>query len=131
MSLTVMKRIAALLVLLAAWTLPGYSQRWEMLGTAHVDGKGDHDNITVGIKDGRFRAVALRVRGGAIEFSRVVIHYGNGEPEEVWVRERIPAGGQTRAIDLRGRDRFIRSVELWYSPGGWNRRPEIQLFGMR
>src|SRR4051812_19003249 len=85
-------------------------ERWELLGTAHVDGAVDHDSIQVGIRDGRFRAIQLRVRGGAIEFSRVVVRYGDGEPEEITVRDRIPSGGQTRAIDLRGRERFIRSV---------------------
>jgi hypothetical protein len=132
MSLTVLKRSAAVLILLAACAGLGYSQgRWELLGTAHVDGGVDHDNISVGLKDGRFRAIQLRVKGGAIEFERVVVHYGNGEPEEVFVREHIPAGGMTRAIDLRGRERFIRSVELWYARGGWKRRPEVQLYGTR
>jgi hypothetical protein len=106
-------------------------ERWERLGVAHVDGKVDHDSISVGVRDGRFRAIQLRVRGGAIEFMRVVVHYANGESEEVAVRERIPADGMTRAIDLRGHERYIRSVELWYARGGWRTRPEVQLFGRR
>lgn len=105
--------------------------RWERLGVAHVDGRVDHDSIPVGVRDGRFRAIQLRVRGGSVEFNRVIIHYANGEPEEIVVRERIPIGGATRAIDLRGRERYLNSVELWYSQGGWRRRPEVQLYGMR
>ena len=128
-------KLAGVVVLfLASVTPAAYGQRmgrWERLGTAHVDGRGDHDNITVGMRDGRFRAIQLRVRGGAIEFQRVVVHYADGEPEEVAVRERVPAGGMTRAIDLRGDRRFIRSVELWYGRGGWRRRPEVVLFGRR
>ena len=125
--------VVGLAVLLAA-AVPAFSaqrERWERLGVAHVDGKVDHDNISVGVRDGRFRAIQLRVKGGAIEFARVVVHYADGEPEEVVVRERIPAGGMTRAIDLRGRSRYIRSVELWYARGGWRVRPEVQLFGRR
>jgi hypothetical protein len=128
-------KLAGVAVLfLAAVTPAAYGQRmgrWERLGTAHVDGNADHDNITVGVRDGAFRAIQLRVRGGAIEFQRVVVHYANGEPEEVVVRERIPAGGMTRAIDLRGDRRFLQSVELWYSRGGWRARPEVQLYGRR
>ena len=126
-------RVAGILwMLLTAAVASAPAQgRWEMLGTAHVDGNVDHDNIPVGIRDGRFRAIQLRVRGGAIEFQRVVVHYGDGEPERIMVRERIPAGGMTRPIDLRGNRRFLRSVELWYSRGGWRRRPEVVLFGMR
>src|SRR5438094_22877 len=121
-------RIAAIAMVLLASTMPAvFGQgrgRWERLGTAHVDGNMDHDNISVGMRDGRFRAMQLRGRGGAVEFIRVVIHYGDGEPEEVAVRERIRDGGTTRAIDLRGHTRYIRSVELWYGRAGWRRRPE-------
>jgi len=96
-----------------------------------VDGAADHDNIKVGVQDGMFHAIQLRVKGGAIDFTRVVVHYGNGEPEEVFVRARIPAGGKTRAIQLEGHERYLKSVELWYGRGGWATRPEVQLFGMR
>jgi hypothetical protein len=105
--------------------------RWELLGVAHVDGRMDHDNISVGVRDGKVRAIQLRVKRGAIDFGRVLVHYADGEPEEVVVRERIPAGGATRVIDLRGRERYIRSVKSWYGQGGWRSRPEVRLFGMR
>jgi hypothetical protein len=60
-----------------------------------------------------------------------VVNYGNGTKEEVEVRDRIPAGGQTRAIDLRGNDRVINSVEFLYSKGTWrpNARPRVSLYG--
>ena len=126
------KLVGVVVLFLASITPAANAQRrWERLGTAHVDGNVDHDNITVGYRDGRFRAIQLRVRGGAVEFERVVVHYGDGEPEEVVVRERIPNGGMTRAIDLRGDRRVIRSVELWYSRAGWRKRPEVRLYGRR
>jgi hypothetical protein len=134
MSLSMKLRITAVVVLTVGLAQAGHAQegRWELLGTAHVDGRSDHDNIVVGRQDGRFRAIQLRVKGSAIEFGRVVVHYGNGEPEEIFVRARIPAGGVTRAIELRGGERFIRSLELWYGRGSWGRRrPEVLLYGLR
>ncbi len=124
---------AGVVVLILASVPPAVSgqDKWEYLGSAHVDGDTDHDNIKVGVQDGMFHAIQLRVKGGAIEFSRVVVHYGNGEPEEVSVRERIRAGGRTRAIQLQGHQRYLKSVELWYGRGGWKERPEVQLYGMR
>src|ERR1700756_1187593 len=85
-------------------------ERWAYLGSAHVDGGIDHDSIHVGSSDGRFRAIQLRVSGGAIEFQRVVMHFGNGTEEELVIRERIPSGGVTRPIDLPGERRIIQSV---------------------
>ncbi|MDP9338018.1 MAG: hypothetical protein M3P45_04035 [Acidobacteriota bacterium] len=108
-----------------------YRGRWAHLGNAHVDGSQDHDNIRVGRRDGRFRAIQLRVSGGAIDFERVVVHYGNGSHEELIIHDRIPSGGRTRPIDLPGERRVIESVELWYARGSWNRRPRVDLYGLR
>ncbi len=108
-----------------------YGERWDYLGSAHVDGDQDHDNIHVGRHDGRFRAIQLRVSGGEIFFERVLVHYGNGETEELVIRDRIPSGGMTRAIDLPGDRRVIESVELWYGKGRWEHRPKVSLFGLR
>jgi hypothetical protein len=105
--------------------------RWEYLGEANVDGATDHDRITVTGERGRFRAIHLKVEIAAIEFDRVIVHYGNGSSEPIFIRARIPAGGQTRVIDLPGGRRIIRSVEFWYdraNPGG--NRPKVRLFGL-
>jgi hypothetical protein len=109
---------------------PGRPGGWDYLGQANVDGLRDHDVITVGRDDGRFRSLQLRVEGAPIEFQRVVVRYANGTSEEIQLRNRIPAGGETRAIDLRGGDRAIQSVEFWYSRTNRARtQPRVQLYG--
>jgi hypothetical protein len=108
-----------------------YGERRDYLGDAHVDGGQDHDSIHVGHHDGRFRAIQLRVSGGAIYFERVVVHFGNGTQEELVIRDKIPSGGRTRAIDLPGERRVIESVELWYGKDRWEHRPKVSLFGIR
>lgn len=65
---------------------------------------------------------------GPIEFNRVVVHFANGQRIEL--RERIPEGGQTRAIDLPGGARAIRSVEIWYERGRLSgAKPRVLLYG--
>jgi hypothetical protein len=105
--------------------------RWERLGDSRVDGKRDHDNIRVNARGG-FRAIRFFVQGGEIEFQRVVVHFENGADTDVEVRERIRRDGNTRAIDLPGDERRIRSVEVWYGKGSWGRsRPQLVLYGRR
>jgi hypothetical protein len=76
----------------------------------------------------------FRVDRAPIEFYRVVVHYANSRCEEVDVRQRIPAGGQTRVIDLdlRGDERAIDSVEFFYARGRWGsgREPRVRLYGI-
>jgi hypothetical protein len=72
------------------------------------------------------------VQRAPIEFDRVVIHYHDGDSEPIHIRSRIPAGGQTRVIDLPGNRRIIRSVEFWYARASRSpHRPKVRLFGLR
>jgi hypothetical protein len=103
---------------------------WRLLGQTTVDGQRDRDRIALGRSEGSFQSIQLRVAGAPVEFQRVVVHYGNGTSEEVELRDRISAGGQTRAIDLRGNDRVISSVEFLYNKANWRSvRPKISLYG--
>jgi hypothetical protein len=128
---TLRSTIGILLVLALSASLYAQEGRWDYLGDAHVDGAQDHDNIHVGKHDGRFRAIQLRVSGGAIYFERVIVHFGDGTQEELVIRDKIPSGGATRAIDLPGDRRVIESVEMWYGKDRWEHRPKVSLYAIR
>jgi hypothetical protein len=104
--------------------------RWESLGTAYVDTRNDHDRIMVNRSD-TFLALQLGVKGGTIEFNRVVVHFANGQDHELQIQDRIDDKSRTRMIDLPGDRRRIRSVEFWYSKEDWRTRPRVQLWGRR
>jgi hypothetical protein len=130
-------RLGSLLFLLFGMSVAADAQggrrddgRWEQLGRSYVDGRRDQDRITV-TNSASFRALQLEIRGGSIEFQRVVVHFENGADHELSIRERIPDGGKTRVIDLPGDRRRIRSVEFWYSKEGWRSRPSVNLLGLR
>ncbi|HJQ27024.1 MAG TPA: hypothetical protein VKA60_24260 [Blastocatellia bacterium] len=125
-------RAAGLLVLLFGVSMAVDAQRgrWQSLGTAFVDGGRDHDVIRVRAR-GAFTALQLGIKGGEIEFQRVVVHFENGGQQELEVRDHIRAGGKTRVIDLNGERRRIDSVEFWYGKPNWRSRPRVQLWGRR
>ncbi len=126
-------RVVGLLSIIFSLSLIANAQRgqWEYLGKSRVDGSSDHDNIKVD-KSGGFRAIQLGIKGGDIAFQRVVVHFENGDDTEVDVRERIQAGGKTRAIDLPGDKRKIKSVEVWYERASYgSRKPILNLWGRR
>ena len=104
--------------------------KWEYLGEANVDGRVDHDTIKVGSSTGLYRAIQLKVQAGPIEFFKVIVHYGNGQSEPLEIREKIPAGGKTRVIDLPGERRVIQGVEFYYAKANKaSARPKVRLFG--
>ncbi|HEV3483563.1 MAG TPA: hypothetical protein VGR97_14690 [Candidatus Acidoferrales bacterium] len=125
-----------LLVLLCAITLgaqgrPGQQSQMVLLGTTRVNMGADQDTVRVGKQAGTFRAIQLRVNGGAVNFQRVVVQYGNGTRDQIQVRSNIPAGGKTRIIDLPGDRRIIQRVDFWYSKAHWLTRPTVSLYGVR
>ena len=108
----------------------GGKRGWELLGSQKVGFIGDKDVIQVGRKDGDFSKIQLRVKGNEVEFLDVKIVYANGQTDDVRIRNKIRAGGETRAIDLKGGDRFIRRVELVYrSRPSFKGQATVELWG--
>ena len=88
--------------------------RWELLGERTVTDKADHDVLPVTAARGTFHSLKLEVRGRSVQFHSVKIHFGDGETQDVELRNVIPAGGESRVIDVEGHDRVIRSIEFRY-----------------
>lgn len=121
---------AALLLLISSTSALKAQREWIHLGDKHVDGNSDHDKISLGSSEGWFRQLQIRVEDAPVSFKRVVVHFGNGTDEELQFREVINAGGSTRAMDLRGRRRIIKSVEFWYEKvNEGSKRPTVRLYG--
>src|SRR6185436_7532848 len=105
---------------------------WVALGQRDVNDRADHDVISVTAKRGEFHSIKLVVQRAPVDFPRVVVHFGDGSKQEVQLRTTIRAGGETRAIDLEGRDRVIRSVEFWYDANTIRgRRAVVHVYGLR
>jgi hypothetical protein len=105
------------------------SNDWVKIGERQAGNFADVDVINVSDRTS-FTKLKLRVLGNDVEFFDVKVEYGNGAVDDIPVRSRIRAGGETRVIDLRGRDRYIRRVLLVYAKGFRGFGPDVvQVFG--
>ena len=60
------------------------------------------------------------------------MHYSNGSKHDVAIRFNIPAGGESRVIDLPGGNRNIRKVVFWYDTKNVARgRANLALWGRK
>ena len=98
----------------ATYAQAGRGADWVLLGERVVSDRNDHDTIRVGRDRGSFTAVKFNVRRHGVDFHRVVIHFANGEDQQVEMRNSIPAGGETRVIDIDGANRIVTSIDFWY-----------------
>jgi hypothetical protein len=123
-----------IILLMIVFTLPAMARggRWVLLGDRLVNDRLDHDIIPVTATRGDFNAILIRVRGASVDFHKVVIVYGNGNRQEVEMRNTIPAGGSTRVIDLQGTEIIIREVECWYDANTIRgRKALVRVFGRK
>jgi len=122
--------LLALALLLTA--LPARAEKWVFLGQRHVNDRAERDSIEVTASEGSFDAIQLRVKRSAVRFYKVTVVYGAGTSDDLELRDVIPAGGQSRALDLRGANRFIKRVEFTYEAKSLGRRGAVvELYGRR
>jgi hypothetical protein len=122
--------LLALSLLLAA--LPASAEKWVFLGQRHVTDRVDRDSIEVTASEGSFEAIQLRVKRSAVRFVNVTVVYGTGASDDLELRDVIPAGGKSRALDLRGGNRVIKRVQFVYEAKSLGRRGAIvEMFGRR
>ncbi len=104
--------------------------RWEKLGERNVNFRVDRDEILVTAAEGRFTALKIKVRKGAINLHKMVVHFGDGSEQEVETRNNLAAGEESRVINLEGNRRIITKVVFVYDTKNFaDRKAEVELWG--
>ena len=128
-----MKKVAIIsIALLTAIVLSSFTSpvRWEHLGSRKINFSFDKDVIYVTGAEGSFNALKIKVIHKPIALYDIKVHYRNGGVEDLKTRVHVPAGGESRVIDLRGGNRVIEKVVFRYeSKGNPDKRAKILLFG--
>ena len=103
---------------------------WEMLGMRKVNFAADRDEIVLTRAEGVFTGLQLKIKRGPINMHRMVVHFGNGEKQEIELRENFRAGGMSSIIDLPGNKRVIQKVVLVYDTKNFaNSKAVVELWG--
>ena len=112
---------------------PGPPGSWRLIGQTQASHSADHDVIVVKGPYDNFRAIKFKVTDAPLNMHYMLVTYDNGQPDRIDVRQNIPKGGESRAIDLKGvGTRSLRKVEFWYDTKGLlNGKADVTLFGMK
>jgi len=124
---------SCVLLFIAIGATAASAQKWVDLGDREVKDKSEQDTWHVGKGKGEFNRLKVKVLERPVHFYRVRVTFENGGTQEVEVRNVIQAGGESRAIDLEGKNRFIDKVDIWYEAQTvrQGRRSHVVLFGIR
>ena len=112
---------------------PGPAGSWRLIGQTHADHSNDHDTIVVKGPFDNFRKIKFKVTDAPLNMQYMLVTYDNGQPDRIDVRQNIPQGGESRAIDLKGvGQRSLRKVQFWYDTKGFLKgKADVTLFGMK
>ena len=94
---------------------------WELIGQRTVSRKVERDTIPVVGRD-RHKEIMLCVYNAPVRLKNFDVRFANGGKQDVAVRNVIGAGQCTRAIDLKGNKRDIKSVALTHQSLGFFKR---------
>lgn len=94
---------------------------WFFLEDKKVGFGVDHDVIHFGNWKDDVRQIKLRVTDGPLRMYDMKIHFDNGDVQNVALRSRFNAGGESRVIDLDGGLRHLSKIEFWYETRGFAR----------
>ena len=126
-----LNRMASLLVIAILISITAaQAGEWKKLGARNVKHRTERDVILVGAKEGTFKAIKLKVRKSGIHLLDMKVHFMNGDVFDVKIRRLIAKGGETRVIDLPGKNRKIEKVVFWYKSLKKNdKEARIRLWG--
>ena len=124
--------ILTLVLMICCSSLYAQAPKWRLLCTKKVNFNIERDVIVVGADEGVFKKIKLTVKKSGIHFKDMKVHFANGDIIDVKIRKAIPAGGETRIIDLPGRNRIIKKVVFRYESTKINsKRATVRLFGRK
>lgn len=106
---------------------PGYRHAaWELIGARTVSFRAERDTFFVRGHQ-RHRQIMICAYRQPVRLFDVDVRFANGGHQDVGVRNVLQPGQCTRALDLRGNRRDIRSVSIAYR-SAWGFRP-VARFG--
>lgn len=104
--------------------------RWEVLGSKVVNFQADHDEIIVTAYEGTFKRIKFKVLQAPIYVKNFRVIYGNGTSDNFVVNRHFKAGHDSRVIDLTGRNRIIKKININYKTVHVGKgRAKIVVFG--
>jgi len=107
---------------------------WQELGTIRVSDTINHDDI-VFTGPAEFRSLKFKAIDGAVNIVNVNVIYQNGKVEQLNLKYLVPAGGESRVIDLKRNmgSLKLRRVTVWFhtDPPGNMQTARLTLWGLK
>src|SRR6476660_8499211 len=117
-------------------TKTGPPGTWQELGILIVKDTVNHDDIVL-VGQAEYRSLKFKVQDGPVNILNMSVIYQNGKVDQFNLKYQVPAGGESRVIDLKTNNlktgvRKIRRVTIWYQTDSLaHSEAKVTLCGMK
>jgi len=118
-------------------TKTGPPGTWQELGAVNVNLKVNHDDIVL-VGQAEYRSLKFKVQEAPVNILNMNVIYQNGKVDQFNLKYQVPAGGESRVIDLKADNlktgvKKIRRVTIWYQTDSTAQQnvAKITLWGMK
>lgn len=109
----------------AAWKFD--AKGWQLLGERTVNGRVDHDRISVGRYKGKLSKMTMVVYDSDLELVDLEVKFGKGPAWHPEVRHVFKEGERSRVIDFPGDERVVKFIDFKFKnlPGGGRAKVQV------
>ena len=143
-----MKKVILFLLVVSTCGVPLFGQdliaaktgppgTWQELGAVNVNSAVNHDDIVLA-GQAEYRSLKFKVQNAPVNILNMNVIYQNGKVDQFHLKYQIPAGGESRVIDMKKDNlktgvRKIRRVTIWYQTDSLANQnmAKVTLWGMK
>lgn len=105
---------------------------WKKIGETSASFKSQNESIVVLGAD-EFTAIKLKVKDAPLNIERLQVFYESGDMEEIDVKSKVHANGESHVINLKHPDRDIQKVAFTYNTEAnvQGEKAEVELYGLK
>ena len=107
-----------------------FNSGWEKLAETKINREQNRHEMFISAENRPFTAVKIRSVQGGLNLHRCIFRYKSGETLTVEMRNDLPAGTDSRTIQLPGKKDVVVSVECFYDTKNYgDQKASIELWG--
>jgi hypothetical protein len=104
---------------------------WGKMGQSTVE-PTDKGVSTLNASAGKpVHAIKIKVLTGGVNLHKCEVWFNDGSRKEIELRNDVPAGSESREINLNDTLRHVSKIVLWYDTRNYKQRADLELWGKK
>jgi hypothetical protein len=104
---------------------------WGKMGQGTIEPTDKGVSTVNAIAGKPVHAIKIKVLTGGVNIHKCEIWFNDGTRKEVELRNDVPAGSESREINLNDTLRHVSKIVFWYDTRNYDKRANVELWGKK